>query len=188
MTSVSPRAINLPLTEADVISLRAGDEVELTGWVLTGRDQACARIYKMLQAGERLPVELHDQTIYFVGPSPAHPGEVIGSAGPTTSGRMNKFLPSMFAAGLRGVIGKGYLSDEAKRAIVEHRSVYLGAIGGTGALLSSAIEEVKVVAFEELLSEAMRLMRLKNFPVVVLNDAHGGDLYTSATGTKNETP
>ncbi len=182
------KQLQLPLSLADAEALRAGDEVELSGWVLTGRDQACARIFKMLQAGEALPVDLKDQVIYLVGPSPAHPGEVIGSAGPTTSGRMNKFLPAMFGAGLRGVIGKGYLSDEAKRAIVQHNSVYFGAIGGTGALLSSSIEEVKVVAFEELLSEAMRLMRLNKFPAVVLNDSQGGDLYAAATGEGAKAP
>src|SRR5688500_2136205 len=177
--------MTLPLSIADTQRLRAGDEVELTGWVLTGRDQACARIHQMLQAGEKLPVDIKDQVIYFVGPSPAKPGEVIGSAGPTTSGRMNKFLPAMFAAGLRGVIGKGYLSPEAKEAIVRHKAVYFGAIGGTGALLSGSIDEVKIIAFEELLSEAMRLMHLDRFPVVVLNDAQGGDLYAQVQRSSN---
>ena len=174
------KAIQLPLSESDAVALRAGDEVELTGEVLTGRDQACARLCRMIQAGETLPVELAGRMIYFVGPTPAKPGGVIGSAGPTTSGRMNPFMPALLATGLRGFIGKGYISDEAKRSLVEHRGVYLGAIGGTGALLSSTIEAARVVAFEDLLSEAMRVLKLNRFPAVVLDDAHGGDLYQSA--------
>ena len=173
------RLLRLPLSDDDATSLRAGDEVELTGTVLTGRDQACARLFALLQAGEPLPVELKGQLIYFVGPSPARPDEVIGSAGPTTSGRMDRFLPALLGTGLRGVIGKGYLSQPPKDALVQHRGVYLGAIGGTGALLSRCITQVRVIAFEELLSEAMRQMQLERFPVVVLNDCHGGDLYES---------
>lgn len=175
------RPLQLPLTDADARSLRAGDELELSGTVLTGRDQACARLFTLLQRREPLPVELKDWLIYFVGPSPARPGEVVGSAGPTTSGRMNHFLPAMFEAGLRGVIGKGYLSQETKDALTRHGGVYFGAIGGTGALLAQCIVDVRMVAFEELLSEALRLMQLERFPVVVLNDCHGGDLYADAT-------
>jgi len=170
----------LPLDEASAIKLRAGDEVELTGLVLTGRDQACARLFKMLQAGATLPVDLKGRILYFVGPSPAPPGGVIGSAGPTTSGRMVSFLPALLAAGLRGFIGKGYLDDASKKALIAHHAVYFGAIGGTGALLSSCITEAKVVAFPELLSEAVHVFKLENFPVVVLCDAHGGDLYSRA--------
>jgi fumarate hydratase subunit beta len=174
------RSIRLPLTIEDVASLHAGDELELTGTVLTGRDQACARLFALLQSGQPLPVELKDWLIYFVGPSPARPDAVIGAAGPTTSGRMNRFLPALLEAGLRGIIGKGYLSPQAKEALVRHRGVYLGAIGGTGALLSECITQVRIVAFEELLSEAMRHVELNRFPVVVLHDCHGGDLYEQA--------
>jgi fumarate hydratase subunit beta len=174
------RQLQLPITAEQVELLHAGDEVELSGNVLTGRDQACARIYAMLREQQPLPVDSVGQLIYFVGPSPAPPGQIIGSAGPTTSGRMNRFIPALMAAGFRGFIGKGYLSEEAKEAFVRHRGVYFGAIGGTGALLSQFISEVKVVAFDELLSEAMRLMRVERFPVVVLNDCHGGDLYSDA--------
>ena len=169
--------IQLPLPAETAAALRAGDEVELTGTVLTGRDQACARLYKMLEAGDPLPVDLAGQLIYFVGPSPAKPGAVVGSAGPTTSGRMNNFMPAMLAAGLRGFIGKGYLNQAAKDALVASRAVYFGAIGGTGALLALCIEEARVVAFPELLSEAVHVMRFRKFPAVVLNDAQGGDLY-----------
>jgi fumarate hydratase subunit beta len=172
----------LPLSAETAAALRAGDEVELTGAVLTGRDQACARLFRMLEADEPLPVDLAGQLIYFVGPSPARPGTVVGSAGPTTSGRMNTFMPALLAAGLRGFIGKGYLSQTAKDSLVRHGAVYLGAIGGTGALLSLCIEEARVVAFPELLSEAIHVMRFRDFPTVVLNDARGGDLYQLATG------
>src|SRR5687767_15107097 len=143
------RELKLPLSRDIVSSLHAGDELELSGQVLTGRDQACARLFQMIQAGEELPVDLHDQLIYFVGPSPARPGEVIGAAGPTTSGRMNPFMPSLLAYGLRGFIGKGYLAQEAKDALVKHSGIYLGAIGGTGALLSQCITAVEVLAFPE---------------------------------------
>ena len=172
--------IDVPMKREITLGLRAGDELELNGWVLTGRDQACARLYKLLQEGQPLPVEIGDQLIYFVGPSPAKPGEVIGSAGPTTSGRMNRFMPELLKAGVRGFIGKGYLAPGVKESLIAERGVYLGAIGGSGALLSQCIVEVKVIAFEELLSEAIHAMRFEKFPVVVLNDAHGGDLYAEA--------
>jgi fumarate hydratase subunit beta len=174
------RLVHLPIATTVIESLRAGDEVELSGVVLTARDQACARLFEMLQRDESLPIDLSGELIYFVGPSPAPQGQVVGSAGPTTSGRMNRFIPALLAAGLRGFIGKGYLSDGAKGALVQHRGIYFGAIGGTGALLSQRITEVKVVAFEDLLSEAIRTMHLERFPVVVLNDCYGGDLYAEA--------
>ena len=174
------REIQLPLTAKVAGELRAGDEVELTGEVLTGRDQACARLFAMLEHREKLPVELAGQLIYFVGPTPAKPGAVIGSAGPTTSGRMNPFLPMFLERGLRGFIGKGYLDQAVKAALVKQRGVYLGAIGGTGALLAERIEAAEVIAFPELLSEAVRRLRLKRFPVVVLHDTQGGDLYAQA--------
>jgi fumarate hydratase subunit beta len=167
----------LPLDEPSVLKLRAGDEAELTGFVLTGRDQACAKLFKMIQAGATLPVDLVGQILYFVGPSPAPPGGVIGSAGPTTSGRMAPFLPALLAAGLRGFIGKGYLDDISKKALAAHRAIYFGAIGGTGALLSTCIAAAHAVAFPELLSETVYLFKLEQFPVVTLCDAHGGDLY-----------
>jgi len=178
------RELLLPLTIDVVKTLRAGDEVELTGVVLTGRDQACARIFQMIQAGDEPPASLQGQLIYFVGPTPAKPGEVIGSAGPTTSERMNPFLPMFLARGLRGFIGKGYISQDVKDALVQHSGVYFGAIGGTGALLSGCIEADETIAFPELLSEAVHRMKLKRFPVVVLNDAHGGDLYSQVLGGK----
>ena len=162
------------------MGLRAGDEVELSGVILTGRDQACASLYRLLQAGDPLPVTLAGSLLYFVGPSPPRPGQVIGSAGPTTSGRMNPFLPAFLKIGLRGFIGKGYLNADVKEALVRHGGVYFGAIGGTGALLSECITESEVIAFPELMSEAIHRMTFRRFPAVVLNDTAGGDLYAQA--------
>src|SRR5438874_9282293 len=168
------REILLPLAEQLAVELRAGEEVELTGAVLTGRDQSCARLFQMIREQAELPVDLAGQLIYFVGASPAPHGQVIGSAGPTTSGRMNPFLPTFLARGLRGFIGKGYLGEAVKAALLAHHGVYLGAVGGTGALLAGCIESARVVAFPELLSEAIQLLRLRRFPAVVLYDTGGG--------------
>lgn len=173
------RQIQLPLAPELIHELRSGDELELFGTVLTGRDQACARLFHLIGNGQPLPVSLESQLLYFVGPSPAPPGHVIGSAGPTTTGRMNRFIPSLLQCGLKGVIGKGYLATDVKHSLRHYQAVYLGAIGGIGAMLSQSIEQVEIVAFEELLSEAMRRLTLQGFPVVVLNDTHGGDLYSS---------
>lgn len=171
--------LTLPLDSETLLSLRSGEEVSLSGEVLTGRDQACRRLYDLIQEGKALPVTLTDQLIYFVGPSPTKPGEIVGSAGPTTAGRMNAFMPTLLAHGVRGFIGKGYLSAPVKGALREHGGVYFGAIGGTGALLSQSITACEVLAFPELLSEAIHRMRFDHFPAIVLNDAHGGDLYES---------
>jgi fumarate hydratase subunit beta len=176
--------IVLPLAENLATDLRAGDEVQLSGCVLTGRDLACARLFALIQKGEPLPVDLAGHLIYFVGPSPARPGQVIGAAGPTTSGRMNPFLPALLANGLRGFIGKGYLDEPVKQALAAHRAVYFGAIGGTGALLSASIRSARVLAFPELLSEAVHLLELNRFPAVVLCDTRGGDLYARALGAQ----
>jgi fumarate hydratase subunit beta len=174
------KKLNLPLDRDTALTLQAGEEVLLSGEILTGRDQACKRLHQLLRKGAPLPVEISGQLIYFVGPSPAKPGEVIGSAGPTTSGRMNAYMPDLLAHGVRGFLGKGYLADSVKAALREHGGVYFGAIGGTGALLSQSIVACEVVAFPELLSEAVHRMRFADFPAIVLNDMHGGDLYTQA--------
>lgn len=176
------RAIELPLLPETARELCAGEEVHLSGEVLTGRDQACRRLCELLEAGEALPVDLDGQLIYFVGPSPARPGAVVGSAGPTTAGRMNSFMPRLLAAGVRAFLGKGRLGSEVKAALRKHGGIYLGAIGGTGALLSQSITACEAVAFPDLLSEAIHQMTLRNFPAVVLNDSHGGDLYAEASG------
>lgn len=177
---MTAKVLQLPLSREAALSLRAGDEVLFSGAVLTGRDQACRRLFELIERGQTLPVELEDQLLYFVGPSPARPGEIVGAAGPTTSGRMNAFIPRLLRAGLRGCIGKGYLSEAARAALPEFGGVYFGAIGGTGALLAESITAVEVLAFPELLSEAIHHMAFENFPAVVLNDAHGGDLYQNA--------
>jgi len=174
------RKIQLPLTPESARDLRAGDEVLLSGSFLTGRDQACRRIYDLLETAQPLPVDLAGQLVYFVGPSPARPGEVVGSAGPTTAGRMNAFMPRLLEAGVRGFLGKGYLGEEVKSALQTHGGVYLGAIGGTGALLAQSITACEVIAFPELLSEAVHRMTFLDFPAIVLNDAAGGDLYAAA--------
>lgn len=171
------RSLALPLDAATAKTLSAGDEVTFTGSVLTGRDQACRRLFDLLEGGHELPVDLDGQMMYFVGPSPPQPGHPVGSAGPTTAGRMNSFIPRLLAAGMRGFIGKGYLSDEVKVALRQHGAVYFGAIGGTGALLSQSITSCEVLAFPELLSEAVHRMVFRGFPAIVLNDVSGGDLY-----------
>ena len=167
----------LPLTDAAVSNLHAGDEVLLTGTLITGRDRACAHLHRLLVDGEPLPVDLTDQLLYFVGPAPAPPGMAIGSAGPTTSARMNPYTPALLGAGLRGMIGKGFIAAEVKRAVERRPGVYFGAIGGTGALLAQAITSAEVVAFPEFRSEAVFRLKLAAFPAIVLHDCHGGDLY-----------
>ncbi len=180
------KRVELPLTEAAARQLHVGDTVELSGNVLTGRDQACACLAKILQQGGSMPVHIRGELIYFVGPSPARPGEVIGSAGPTTSSRMNRFIPQLLAAGMRGLIGKGFISAEAKAALRRHSGVYFGAIGGTGALLSRCIQRSDVAAFPELLSEAVHRLEILQFPVMVLHDTEGNDLYERTYGELNE--
>jgi fumarate hydratase subunit beta len=177
---VSATPLTLPLSNQAVENLRAGEQVMLSGVVLTGRDQACARLDQLAKAQRPLPVDLTGQLIYFVGPTPARSGHVIGSAGPTTTGRMNSFLPTLLDQGLRGFIGKGYIDDAVKEAVRKHHAVYFGAIGGSGALLSSTITAVQEIAFPELLTESIKRLTLNQFPAVVLYDAHGGDLYAQA--------
>jgi fumarate hydratase subunit beta len=168
--------IRLPLSAEDVERLHAGDYVYLTGTVLTARDAAHKRMVEALAKGEPLPVDIRGQVIYYVGPTPAKPGAVIGSAGPTTSERMDGFTPPLLEVGLRGAIGKGGRGPEVTAALRRHRAVYFIAVGGAGALLSKQIKNVKVIAYEDLGAEAMRRMEIEEFPVVVCNDAHGGDL------------
>ncbi|MHB9124318.1 MAG: Fe-S-containing hydro-lyase [Armatimonadota bacterium] len=161
----------------DVSSLRAGDSLLLSGVVYTARDAAHKRLYELLEAGEPLPVDLRGQVIYYVGPTPASPGRVIGSAGPTTSGRMDAYTPALLAYGVKGMIGKGSRSPEVKEAIVKYGAVYFGATGGAGALLAERIVKAEVAAYEDLGPEAIYRLVVRDFPVVVKNDSHGGDLY-----------
>ena len=169
--------IRLPLTEADIAALQAGDEVLLSGPLYTARDAAHQRLCRCLQEGKPLPVELTGETIYYVGPSPAKPGEVIGSAGPTTSYRMDPYTPPLLALGLKGMIGKGRRSAEVVQAIREHGAVYFAAIGGAGALLARCVKKAEVVAYEDLGAEAIRRMEVVDFPVTVVIDTLGQNLY-----------
>ncbi|HEU5343304.1 MAG TPA: FumA C-terminus/TtdB family hydratase beta subunit [Ktedonobacterales bacterium] len=176
------REVALPLDPDVVRSLHAGDRVTLTGSALAARDAAHQRMHDLLAAGEPLPCSLAGETIYYVGPSPARPGEVIGSAGPTSSYRMDSYTPELLALGLRGMIGKGRRSRAVIEAIKQHQAVYFGAVGGAGALLARRITRVDPVAWEDLGAEAIVRLWLDHFPVVVINDADGRDLYDEISG------
>jgi fumarate hydratase subunit beta len=166
-----------PLADDDVVPLRAGDRVRLFGSLLTGRDAAHKRLCELLDAGQPLPIDLRGQIIYYVGPTPPPPGMVIGSAGPTTGGRMDQYAPRLMALGLKGMIGKGHRSQPVRDAMRQHRAVYFGAVGGAGALLSGFIKAAKIVAYEDLGTEAIRRLTVEDFPVIVVDDTHGNDLY-----------
>ena len=169
--------VNLPLTEEKARQLRAGDTVYLTGEVYTSRDAGHKRMTELLSRGERLPFDPENATIYYVGPSPAKPGQVIGSAGPTTSGRMDAYAPRLLSVGARGMIGKGVRSPEVIAAMKEHSGVYFGAIGGAGALLAKCIKRAELIAWEDLRSEALRKLWVENMPLIVVIDCEGNDLY-----------
>jgi fumarate hydratase subunit beta len=171
------KKIMLPLTEETLTSLKAGDRVLLTGTLYVGRDAAHKKMFDVLEQGKSLPFDVRGQTIYFMGPSPARPGQVIGSAGPTTSGRMDSYSPSLIAEGLKGMIGKGMRSQEVKDIMQKYKVIYLAAIGGTGALISKAIKKSVVIAYQELGPEAIRRLEVIDFPATVVNDICGGDLY-----------
>ncbi|MBP6963450.1 MAG: Fe-S-containing hydro-lyase [Armatimonadetes bacterium] len=174
--------LRTPLTDEDVTTLRAGDRVLLSGVIYTGRDAAHKRLFELLKEDKPLPVDLRGQVIYYVGPTPAKPGRVIGSAGPTTSGRMDAYAPALIAYGLKGMIGKGLRTQAVRDAMQEHKAVYFGATGGAAALISRRIEKAEVVAYDDLGPEAIHRLEVVDFPLVVVNDAYGGDLY--AEGVK----
>lgn len=175
------KRIRTPLVDAVVADLRAGDRVLVSGVIYAARDSAHKRLIELLDRGEELPVDLRGQVIYYVGPAPAAPGRVIGSAGPTTSGRMDPYTPRLIAAtGLKGMIGKGYRSAEVKKALVDHKAVYFAAVGGAGALIARCIKRAEVIAYPDLGPEALRLLEVEDLPVTVINDCYGGDLYTEA--------
>lgn len=179
----SPRiSLRLPLDAVSVARLHAGDQVALTGPVLGARDAAHQRMHDLLAAGEPLPFALAGETMYYVGPSPARPGQVIGSAGPTSSYRMDAFTPELLALGLRGMIGKGRRSREVVQAIQRYQAVYFGAVGGAGALLARRIRRQEPVAWDDLGAEAVVRLWLEDFPAVVINDAYGSDLYDAVIG------
>ncbi|MDP7470649.1 MAG: Fe-S-containing hydro-lyase [Dehalococcoidia bacterium] len=166
-----------PLTRDAVSSLKAGDSVMLSGVIYTARDAAHKKLIETLDAGDPLPLDIQGITIYYMGPSPAPPGGVIGAAGPTTSGRMDRYTPRMLAAGVRAMLGKGFRSHAVKEAIREHGAVYMAAIGGAGALISKRIKSAEVVVYPELGPEAIRRLEVEDLPAIVINDSHGGDLY-----------
>ncbi len=166
-----------PLSDEDVSKLEAGDIVYLSGTIYTARDAAHKRLVDLIEKGEELPFDLKGSVIYFVGPTPPKPGEPIGSAGPTTSYRMDSYSPILIKHGQKGMIGKGKRSQEVKDACKEHKAVYFGATGGAGALIAKAIKKAKVIAYEELGPEAVRELEVENFPVTVINDTKGNDLY-----------
>jgi fumarate hydratase subunit beta len=170
--------IATPLTDADVASLKAGDRVRITGVLYTARDAAHGRLLPLIEKGERLPIDVKGAIIYYTGPTPAQPGDVSGAIGPTTASRMDKFTPALLKLGLKGTMGKGYRGQAVKDALREHRGVYLGAIGGAGAVLSRHVKTLQIVAYEDLGTEAIRRLEVEAFPAIVLNDCHGGDLYS----------
>jgi fumarate hydratase subunit beta len=171
------KKITLPLTDEVLGGLRAGDNLLLSGVIYVARDAAHKRMVDALDRGQPLPFDIKGATLYYMGPTPARPGRAIGSAGPTTSGRMDAYAPRLMAEGLKGMIGKGLRSQAVRDAMVKHRAVYLGAIGGAGAIISRSIKKSEVVAYEELGAEAVRRLEVEDFPVTVVNDVHGGDLY-----------
>ncbi len=171
------RHIMLPLTEETARSLHMGDSVYLSGVIYTARDAAHERMIDGLAEGKAIPFDSKDAVIYYVGPSPAKPGQVIGSAGPTTSGRMDKWAPTMLALGARGMIGKGARSKEVIEAMKEYGGVYFGAIGGAGALLAKCIKKSELIAYEDLGPEAIRKLTVEELPLLVLIDADGRNLY-----------
>ena len=169
--------VKAPLDEETLKNLEAGDQIFITGVIYVGRDAAHKRMIEALDQGKPLPFDIKGQTLYFMGPAPAKPGYPIGSAGPTTSGRMDAYSPRLIAEGLKGMIGKGMRSQAVKDAMTKYKAVYLAAIGGAGVLISKSIKKSEVVAYEELGAEAILRLEVENFPATVINDIHGGDLY-----------
>jgi fumarate hydratase subunit beta len=169
--------ITSPIAPEIIEKLKAGTRVLISGVVYTARDAAHQRLIQALEKGERLPFDLKGQTLYYMGPSPAKPGQVIGAAGPTTSSRMDKYTPRLIAAGIKAMMGKGSRSTEVKEAIKKHKAVYFATIGGAGALLSKSVKQVEVIAYEELGAEAILRLNVKDFPAIVANDIYGGDLF-----------
>jgi fumarate hydratase subunit beta len=170
-------SLTTPLSEEQVRQIKAGDEVFLSGTIYTARDAAHKRMVEDLAAGKGLPFDPSGAVIYYVGPTPPKPGQVIGSAGPTTSYRMDKFTPTLLQQGVRAVIGKGYRSDDVKAAFTQYGALYFAATGGAGALLARTIEQAEVIAYEDLGAEAVRKLTVKDLPVICIYDASGGDQY-----------
>ncbi|MBI5235258.1 MAG: Fe-S-containing hydro-lyase [Deltaproteobacteria bacterium] len=172
-----PIRITLPLSDADVLSLKAGDKVLISGVMYTARDAAHKRLIELLDRGEKLPFDIKGQIVYYVGPTPAKPGAIIGSAGPTTSGRMDAYTPRLLDLGLKGMVGKGARSKEVLDAMNRNKAVYLAAVGGAAALIARSIKKAEIIAYEDLGPEAIRRLEVVDFPAIVVNDASGGDLF-----------
>lgn len=172
--------INAPITKEESKELKAGDLVYISGTIYTARDAAHKRMYEAVQKGDKLPISTEGNIIYYMGPSPAREGRPIGSAGPTTSSRMDKYAPTLFDLGIGGVIGKGKRSEEVRNSLIKNKAVYFAAIGGAGALLSKSIVEAKVVAYDDLGTEAIRELKVKDFPAIVVIDTEGNNLYEIA--------
>ena len=177
--------IQAPVCEQDIASLHAGDYVYISGTIYTARDAAHTRMQETVAAGGPLPVDLNGNILYYIGPSPAREGQVIGSAGPTTAGRMDRYTPELLDLGLKGMIGKGKRSIKVKEAIVRNGAVYFAAVGGAGALLSKAILKSEVIAYDDLGTEAIRRLEVKDFPVIVVIDGEGKDLYEEVLAGTN---
>lgn len=175
-----PIRISTPLADRQIAQLSAGDQCLISGTIFAARDAAHKRLMELLGEGEPLPIDLRGQIIYYVGPAPPRPGMPIGSAGPTTSGRMDRYTPALLDIGLKGMIGKGYRSQEVRTAMQCAGAIYFAAIGGSGALLARRITSSRIVAFEDLGPEAIYELQVEDFPVFVINDAAGNDLYESA--------
>lgn len=172
--------INSPISDEDAKSLHSGDYVYITGTIYTARDAAHKRMSEALAAGKTLPIDMKNNIIYYMGPSPAREGRPIGSAGPTTASRMDKYAPSLLDLGLKGMIGKGKRTQQVKDAIVRNGAVYFAAVGGAGALLSQRIKKSEVIAYEDLGTEAIRKLEVEDFPVIVVIDSKGNNLYETA--------
>lgn len=177
---ISIKHINTPLDKMTIAELKAGDKVMIDGIIYTARDMAHKRLTEMLQKGEKLPLDLTGAVLYYVGPTPPAPGRPIGSAGPTTSERMDAYTPKLLEHGVKGLIGKGQRSKSVRDALVKFKAVYFAATGGAGALLSKCIKSARIIAFEDLGTEAIRELVVKDFPVYVINDIYGNDLYLMA--------
>lgn len=169
--------LKTPVTDKDIEKLKIGDKVQLSGVIYTGRDAAHKRLIELLDKGEALPIDIQGQLIYYVGPSPAKPGRIIGSAGPTTSYRMDPYAPALIAKGLKGMIGKGPRSAEVIEALKKYKAVYFVAVGGAGALIAECIKKVSIVAYGDLGTEAIRRLEVEDLPLIVANDCYGADLF-----------
>jgi fumarate hydratase subunit beta len=172
-----PIRLKTPLSDEDVQRLKSGDRVLLCGVIYTGRDAAHKRLFDLLKAGKALPFDLRGQIIYYVGPTPAKPGQAFGSAGPTTSYRMDAYAPALMEGGLKGMIGKGMRSEAVKEAMKKEKAVYFAATGGAGALLARRVKKAEIIAYEDLGPEAIRRLEVEDLPVIVVNDVKGNDLY-----------